>query len=81
MGPSMPAEGILEISRSIEANIILIGVGNAVSPNKEKFLNGFLERVLKGMSKEQNLWLGGGARFNLPKFQKNRSFNYCPDLK
>ena len=53
MGPSMPAEGILEISRSIEANIILIGVGNAVSPNKEKFLNGFLERVLKGMSRNR----------------------------
>jgi len=80
MGPSMPAEGILEISRSIEANIILIGAGNAISPSKESFLNGFLEKVLKGMTKEQSLWLGGAARFNLAKFQKNKTFNFVPDL-
>ena len=80
MGPSMPAEGILEISKSIEANIILIGAGNAISPSKESFLNGFLEKVLKGMTKEQSLWLGGAARFNLAKFQKNKTFNFVPDL-
>ena len=77
----MPSDGILEISKSVEANIILICAGSFISPSKESFLNLFLEKVLKGVGKDQKLWLGGAARFNLAKFQKNKNFSFVPDLQ
>ena len=81
MGPNMPSEGILEISKSVEANIILVCAGSFISPSKESFLNLFLEKVLKGVDKDQKVWLGGGARFNLAKFQKSKNFSFVPDLQ
>ena len=81
MGPNMNVETILEICGSVEANVILLSANSFVVPQKEDFLNNFMERLTKGMSKGQSLWLGGAARFNLAKFQKNKSFHFLPDLK
>ena len=81
IGPNMSVETILEVCESVEANIILLSANSFVVPQKEDFLNSFMEKLTKGLVKGQSLWLGGAARFNLAKFQKNKSFHFLPNLQ
>ncbi len=74
LGPNMPVSGLLEAVKSIKAKEIILGV-TSVGDSAN-----YAEKLLKGLTKNQKLILGGPGLMDVAKFQKKSNFLYLPTL-
>ena len=73
LGPNMPAESIVEASKSIGATKIILGTTSATSN-----LNDYLEEMTKNLKGNIELVVGGAGFFDTTKFQKKENFIFLP---
>jgi hypothetical protein len=77
----MPAKSFIEASRAVNANILILGTSDISSVFKPGQMDDYLEYLIQGLDKTQNLYVGGDGVFSHNKFKRSRKFNYIPSLK
>lgn len=79
LGVNLPAESLLEAADALDAGIIILGTSQAMDQESHK-LDNYLEKVVRGLQKQQKVWVGGMGAFDIEHFQKIKNFTHVPSL-
>ncbi len=80
LGASLPAEALVQAANSIGSNLIILGTTKNTVIGKEKSIDKYLNYCFENLNKNCNIWVGGGADFNLHQWQKNKKFKFISSL-
>jgi DNA-binding transcriptional MerR regulator len=81
LGPNLPASSLLDASKAVNADVVVLGTSDVSSVFKNGQLDGYLENLVSGLGKNQQLYVGGDGVFSISKFKRSRKFNFISSLK
>jgi DNA-binding transcriptional MerR regulator len=81
LGPNMPVDALLDASKALSANYIIVGTTDIQHRGLGTNLNKYFEFVLENLGKDQQLIVGGEVTYNLEKLSRNRKFKFMANLR
>jgi MerR family transcriptional regulator, light-induced transcriptional regulator len=80
LGAGLPLESILEAQKSLEANIIILGVNELLKKNNDKTRTLSIDRLLKKSADTVKVFTLGGSEIVWEAFSKEKRFSFFPSL-
>ncbi|MCO4795246.1 MAG: MerR family transcriptional regulator [Bacteriovoracaceae bacterium] len=80
LGPNMPLDSLIQASKSIEADEIILGTTEFNNSPGGASLEDYITKALTGIGKDKKLLVGGSGFFDLSKLTSKSNFSFLPSL-
>ncbi len=81
LGPNLPASALVDASKSIEANIVLVYMTEFSGKQRKGFLEDYVAQLDKKLPRESSIYLGGNLQLDLDQIKKAKRLKLFSSLK